>query len=784
MKKTISLTLLLINAFVVTVAQNSINELVFGEDGGITFSVEKVTPPDEPLFVMSGRAVAEHWTEEEGKSTDPESVIATSFDRDSLVEMGRNPLFSMITEAYATHRPITLTPDVVWMAISQALSHQIYMHADQYRDRLVDHQGVKQLILNVTEDPFRPGFNWGLLMQRFSDEIAQNTKSDIARTIEADFSTTRNVERTASRVVLMKTVRPYFQYVVSRMICGIPQITLEGSPDDWRKVRQKASCLKQFGMDWWLKDLDPILEQFIETSLGNIDHNFWMDMVVRDRPEDFNLKGGCLGQPPLLDGWFIRLFPFDAVGNRTPDKVRYDYDVLPGMVSVDFKLQESDGLKVIKEQDMELWAGIVGVKQDRKTFNLKPRIGWMVRTATTSADIVQLLQDHTEELVDKKELTLNVVDVPREIMQVEGLQKLSLNFNGDVVVPEWVDSLNIEELRVNGNLTIPVVKDLKRRFPGIELWGGIVDTVYSIRNLYDMYGRWVGDIEIFGKPHGKVLSYEESWDSPVPQELKSAFDDRSLYQQRTVSRIRRVYSFDRQGNETRRDVYHSTFIMNRDFESYEQAVKLFEDSRNDGQIMYVLENSYDHNRLVRQTIEEMQPEDNSIYEMWTGEKPSGQMLSHKLEREFRYDNSSRLSSIRMFKAYDNDTLGTTVIVEQLPQGKGGYMLYWDDCAVDTVMFDKEGRPLMVTTHSERDERYIVKYTYDTKGTATRRYYAIRRDRAGSEFGYQDTEWNSRDFRDFEYDPKGNWIKCTCYSRNSYDSEPRKIAEITRKIQYR
>ena len=784
MKKNISLTLLLINAFVVTVAQNSINELVFGEDGGITFSVEKVTPPDEPLFVMSGRAVAEHWTEEEGKSTDPESVIATSFDRDSLVEMGRNPLFSMITEAYATHRPITLTPDVVWMAISQALSHQIYMHADQYRDQLVDHQGVKQLILNVTEDPFRPGFNWGLLMQRFSDEIAQNTKSDIARTIEADFSTTRNVERTASRVVLMKTVRPYFQYVVSRMICGIPQITLEGSPDDWRKVRQKASCLKQFGMDWWLKDLDPILEQFIETSLGNIDHKFWMDMVVRDRPADFNLKGGCLGQPPLLDGWFIRLFPFDAVGNRTPDKVRYDYDVLPGMVSVDFKLQESDGLKVIKEQDMELWAGIVGVKQDRKTFNLKPRIGWMVRTATTSADIVQLLQDHTEELFDKKELTLNVVDVPREIMQVKGLQRLSLNYNGDVVVPEWVDSLNIEELRVNGNLTIPVVKDLKRRFPGVELWGGIVDTVYSIRNLYDMYGRYVGDIEIYGKPRGKVLSYEESWDYPVRQDLKIAFDNKSLYQQRFVSRIRRVYSFDRQGNETRRDVYHSTFTMDKGLESYDQAVKLFEDSRNDGHIMYVLENSYDRNRLVKQTIEEMQPDDNSVYEMLTGEKPSGQMLSHKLEREFRYDKSDRLSSIRMYKAYDNDTLATVVSVEQLPQGKGSYMLYWDDCAVDTVLFDKEGRPLMVTTHYQGDEKFIFKYTYDTKGTVTRRFFATRRDNAESEFGYQDQDWSSLDFREFEYDRKGNWIKCTCYSRDSFDSEPRKIAEITRKIQYR
>lgn len=737
MRKVLVLTLLLIETF--AVAQNRLTELIFGKDGGITFSVEKVTPPDEPLDVISGREVAEFWIEEEGKSADPESVIATSFDRERLVEMGNNPLFSMITEAYATHRPITLTPDVVWMAISQALSHQIYTNSDLYRDQLVDHQGVKQLILNVTEDPFRPGFNWDLLMQRFSDEIAQNTKSDIAGIIEADFSTTRTVEKTASRVVLMKTVRPYFEYVVLSVGCGIPQITLEGTTDDWRKVRQKASCLKQFGMEWWLKDLDPILEQFVETSMGNIDHKFWMDMVVRDRPDDFNLKGGCLGEPSLLDGWFIRLFPFDALGNRTPDKVRYDYDVLPGMVSVDFKLQESDGLNVIKEHDMELWAGIVGVKQDRKTYNLKPHIGWMVSTATTQADIVELLHDHIVNLSGKNQLTLNVVDVPREIMQVEGLQKLTLNFKGDVVLPEWMDSLNLEELSVIGNLTLPVVKNLKRRFPGIELTGGIIDTVCFIRNIYDLYGSLVGDMEIYGKPSGNVLSYEETWDYTTPQDLMLAGGP--------VSRIRMVYSFDIQGNETRRDVYHS------------------DASGNDDQIMCVLENSYDHNRLENQTIKKLP--------------------SYKLERDFRYDKSGRLSSIMMsFKNLDNDTQATTVKVEQLPQGKGSYMIYWDDCEVDTVLFDKEGRPLMVTTHSFRDEKYIVKYTYDTKGTATRRYYAHRKNDAESEFGYQDQVWSSWDFRDFEYDRKGNWIKCTCYSCWSEDTEPRKEAEITRKIQYR
>jgi hypothetical protein len=46
-----------------------------------------------------------------------------------------------------------------------------------------------------------------------------------------DFSTTGPVERVVSQVVLMDALRKYFTYVI-RTICGIPTVTLEGTPAD------------------------------------------------------------------------------------------------------------------------------------------------------------------------------------------------------------------------------------------------------------------------------------------------------------------------------------------------------------------------------------------------------------------------------------------------------------------------------------------------------------------------------------------------------------------------
>lgn len=64
------------------------------------------------------------------------------------------------------------------------------------------------------------------------------------------------------------------EFVVIRAICGIPEITLKGTPEDWHKIYDIAKILGDCDLKWWTNELEPILEEFIKTSKGDIDKEF------------------------------------------------------------------------------------------------------------------------------------------------------------------------------------------------------------------------------------------------------------------------------------------------------------------------------------------------------------------------------------------------------------------------------------------------------------------------------------------------------------------------------
>lgn len=37
----------------------------------------------------------------------------------------------------------------------------------------------------------------------------------------------------------MEAVKPYFEFIIIRIVCGIPEITLEGTPEDWENYCTK-----------------------------------------------------------------------------------------------------------------------------------------------------------------------------------------------------------------------------------------------------------------------------------------------------------------------------------------------------------------------------------------------------------------------------------------------------------------------------------------------------------------------------------------------------------------
>ena len=355
--------------------------------GSITFRLDEVAKPERRFsYATTGDKIAKEIKidPDGGRALfePPEYVVLhNSFaGAREMRGIGEDVLFQMLLQAWSQHRPVVLSPDAIWLVISQGLSWYVNSHPEEVRKAFVDHEGKRELTV-LTNDLFSEQADWVGLVSGFTSEIAKYTNNDAAGTLVADFSTTGVDERIASKITLMDVVKPYFDYTAFYVVCGIPSITLTGTPEDWRKVQQKARALSNFGLGWWADMLDPILDEFVAAAEGHPDYWFWKDIVCKTRPRTIQ-GASCAKNPPKptnVDGWFLKFFPFDGKG-RTGDKVPVTKTMMSETVCVPFKykvMTPAGGL--ISETDMELVGGIVGVQEDSSTFTLSPKIGWFVR---------------------------------------------------------------------------------------------------------------------------------------------------------------------------------------------------------------------------------------------------------------------------------------------------------------------------------------------------------------------------------------------------------------------
>lgn len=61
------------------------------------------------------------------------------------------------------------------------------------------------------------------------------------------FSTTTPTDRIVSSVSLMATLQNFFDYKFM-LLCGIPNVTLLGTPADWQQLRTKIDRLLEFAI--------------------------------------------------------------------------------------------------------------------------------------------------------------------------------------------------------------------------------------------------------------------------------------------------------------------------------------------------------------------------------------------------------------------------------------------------------------------------------------------------------------------------------------------------------
>ena len=440
----------------------------------VRFEVDKDLPaPKTKLQKYDDKEIAKQIVNISAVPQNLHRVKKTSFEGERLCYLGDDNFFKCMVQAYADHRPLVLSPDIVWLIISQGFSRYVNAHTEEMRDLLVFHEGKMELVVNSNNNILLPTGDWEFLLNDFSACISRNTKGELADLMTANFSTTGITERIASQVSLMDVVKKYFIYTNIAAACGIPSITLKGSPADWQKVLDKVRCLKKYHLEKWVSNLEPILMEFVNASKGKHNTSFWQSIVKKRRIDQIKTGNWCISDPKkitYLDGWFLKFFP-NALG-ETSDSVIWNTDMPQEMVRVSFRqvLTDPDTGVPLDTIPMQLWAGFVGVEEDAKTRALTPKIGWLARIADEESDEVARLKEQDKHM---KKLYFDMgkgQEVPHVISKLDHIHALQLDFwDNPVVIPEWLDKIPIDELRIMGKLTDKEEAQLRKRFPKADI---------------------------------------------------------------------------------------------------------------------------------------------------------------------------------------------------------------------------------------------------------------------------------------------------------------------------
>jgi hypothetical protein len=461
---------------------------------GITFAVHDVEAVRTKLRTWKTRDGIKALLEvEEERETTP-VLYCSGYNSDTIHNLSYCPLLAAVHLAFSDHRPLTLSPDMIWVTIMQGFAQHVKNNADELRDLLVDHEG--KLTIAIRRDdlsPDSPESAWDSVADDLYQALDAHLYGKYSGLI-SDFSTTGDVERIVCEIALLDVFEPYFEYVVY-CICGIPEITLEGTPSDWQKLRDKVELLAPYKMDNWLRHLRDIAEHFYRASNGDVDLAHWQNIYKRRDAYGWD----------SINGWIVKLIPYvkcaqtgkycienpllleeyGDVWQETPEKPWMNGQggiqtkvLPPGLAQVPFKIVTPAG-----EKKMQFLGGFVGVEQDETSGAIKPKLGWAVREASAPhCPLLGLLEQ-----------------LPPGITRVPALPAGRLT----ALVNSWW------EKRLSGTIPFAVVS-FYMHCDGLESGNANSKEWWRLRSF--------ADFEVVPEPVivGRTAP-ENSWDAPAPE---------------------------------------------------------------------------------------------------------------------------------------------------------------------------------------------------------------------------------------------------------------------------
>ena len=237
-----------------------------------------------------------------------ETLMSGSEIKNAIMENSKEqaPFLKGVHLAYSQHYPFIINPDTFWLTILSSICQHINQNSEKYRKFFVSFEGKKTIAVS------RPSFtlplesnSWVDVIPEFSEKIAEFIPKQFCESVVCDYSTSTKTSIIASQICLMDSASGYLNYEVYTE-CGIPSITVEGTTQDWIKMKEKLNSFKGIDIDEWLNVLSSLIDEIIKTSNGEKNVEFWNSIY-----KGFDGSGGI-----TFNGWASLLYLYDFEGEQ------------------------------------------------------------------------------------------------------------------------------------------------------------------------------------------------------------------------------------------------------------------------------------------------------------------------------------------------------------------------------------------------------------------------------------------------------------------------------------
>jgi len=361
-------------------------QILFEDEKTLRFAVDKVDKETSAPELTTAQDILTNFMNIKAESED----FSHRQDTEATFVKGKLPgLVLALHTAYEQHYALKLSVSDFIILIGQGLGKHMEVHSEKLRKHFVDHETKEEIV--IRRDHFVKGSqnDWSTVFGEFADNIKKRVKTDIYDVVVDDTSVATPNSRIVSELALMDCMKGYFDYIVVTR-CGIPEITLQGTKEDWEGLRNKVKKLNEMNkdncleLDFWLKQITPIVDKICDTvTEKKIDREFWSGIYKYSNPGSGT---------PYISGWITKFFPYLPDGvNKFIEPAQIKTSNLPKQISnLDFIWDYLGTLHAMK-----FYGGFLGLN----IIRLRIRLSQLISGLLSMIRIEKMLKGNTRNLM-------------------------------------------------------------------------------------------------------------------------------------------------------------------------------------------------------------------------------------------------------------------------------------------------------------------------------------------------------------------------------------------------